>query len=87
MAAVTESMQLEIINGSFSSADAASIIRAMIDVKVKFHEDKISRLSNLEEVKMRENRIKELQRVQSNIQDWLKAHGEQTNLELTLSVG
>jgi len=56
-------------------------------VKVKFHEDKISRLSNMEEIKMREQRIKELQRMQSKIQDWLKAHGEQANLELTLSVG
>lgn len=59
----------------------------MIEVKVKFHEDKISRLSNMEEIKMREQRIKELQRMQSKIQDWLKAHGEQTNLELVLSVG
>jgi hypothetical protein len=25
--------------------------------------------------------------MQSKIQDWLKAHGEQANLELTLSVG
>lgn len=82
-----ETLQVEIMNGTFSSIDAASIIRSMIDVKVKFHEDKISRLSNMEEIKMRENRIKELQRMQSNIQDWLKSHGEQTNLELTLSVG
>jgi hypothetical protein len=41
----------------------------------------------MEEIKMREQRIKELQRIQSKIQDWLKVHGEQTNLELTLSVG
>lgn len=41
----------------------------------------------MEEIKMREQRIKELQRMQSKIQDWLKAHGEQTNLELVLSVG
>ena len=56
-------------------------------LKMKFHEDKISRLSNTEEIKMREQRIKELQRMQSKIQDWLKAHGEQASLELTLSVG
>jgi hypothetical protein len=36
---------------------------------------------------MREQRIKELQRMQSKIQEWLKARGEQANLELTLSVG
>ena len=87
MEQVTESIQMKLADGIFYSGDAASIIRGMIDVKVKFHEDKISRRSNMEEIKMREQRIKELQRIQSKIQDWLKAHGEQTNLELTLSVG
>ncbi|MFM2201064.1 MAG: hypothetical protein RL040_264 [Bacteroidota bacterium] len=82
-----ESLQVRLADGIFHSGDAASIIRGVIEVKVKFHEDKISRLSDVEEIKMREQRIKELQRMQSHIQDWLKAHGEQTNLELTLSVG
>jgi hypothetical protein len=82
-----ESIKVNLANGVFYSGDAASIIRGMIEVKVKFHEDKISRLSNLEEIEMREQRIKELQRMQSKIQDWLKAHGEQASLELTLSVG
>jgi len=87
MQGTAESIQVKLADGIFFSGDAASIIRGMIEVKVKFHEDKISRLSNMEEIKMREQRIKELQRMQSKIQDWLKAHGEQTNLELTLSVG
>jgi hypothetical protein len=87
MEQVSESIQMKLADGIFYTGDAASIIRGMIDVKVKFHEDKISRLSNMEEIKMREQRIKELQRIQSKFQDWLKAHGEQTNLELTLSVG
>jgi hypothetical protein len=81
MQEIAESIQVKLADGIFYSGDAASIIRGMIEVKVKFHEDKISRLSNMEEIKMRE------QRMQSKIQDWLKAHGEQTNLELTLSVG
>jgi aspartokinase len=87
MEATTESIEVKLADGVFYSGDAGSIIRAMIEVKVKFHEDKISRLSNIEEIKMREQRIKELQRLQSKIHDWLKSHGEQTNLELTLSVG
>lgn len=87
MQETTESMQVKLADGVFYSGDAATIIRGMIEVKIKFHEDKISRLSNMEEIKMREQRIKELQRIQSKIQDWLKVHGEQTNLELTLSVG
>jgi hypothetical protein len=87
MIETTESIRVNLANGVFYSGDAASIIRGMIEVKVKFHEDKISRLSNMEEIEMREQRIKELQRMQSKIQEWLKAHGEQANLELTLSVG
>ena len=82
-----ESIKVNLVNGVFYTGDAASIIRGMIEVKLKFHEDKISRLSNMEEIKMREQRIKELQRMQSKIQEWLKAHGEQASLELTLSVG
>ena len=78
MQETVESIQVKLADGVFYSGDAASIIRGMIEVKVKFHEDKI---------RMREQRIKELQRMQSKIHDWLKAHGEQTNLELTLSVG
>ena len=87
MQATSEQIQVKLIDGAFASADAASILRGMIEVKVKFHEEKISRLSNMEEIKMRENRIKELQRILSNIQEWLKTHGDQANLELTLSVG
>jgi hypothetical protein len=87
MIETTESIKVNLANGVFYSGDAASIIRGMIEVKVKFHEDKISRLSNIEEIEMREQRIKELQRMQSKIQEWLKARGEQANLELTLSVG
>ena len=80
-------MELQLLNGTFSSKESIDILNQLFQVKIKFHEDKISRLSNLEEIKMREQRIKELQRMQSKIHDWLKAHGEQTNLELTLSVG
>ena len=87
MIETTESIKVNLANGVFYLGDASSIIRGMIEVKVKFHEDKISRLSNIEEIEMREQRIKELQRMQSKIQEWLKAHGEQANLELTLSVG
>jgi hypothetical protein len=87
MQEIAESIQVKLADGIFYSGDAASIIRGMIEVKVKFHEDKISRLSDVEQIKMREQRIEGLHRMQSHIQDWLKAHGEQTNLELTLSVG
>jgi uncharacterized protein with FMN-binding domain len=47
MQETSESIQVKLADGVFCSGDAATIIRGMIEVKVKFHEDKISRLSNM----------------------------------------
>ncbi|MDX2191106.1 MAG: hypothetical protein SFY32_14690 [Bacteroidota bacterium] len=53
---------LLLINGSFDPKDAIEIITSMIHVKIKFHENKINGESNEEEIKMRETRIKQLQK-------------------------
>ena len=39
MKETVESIQMKLADGVFYSGDAASIIRGMIEVKVKFHED------------------------------------------------
>lgn len=55
-------MNIQLLKGYFSSAEAAELITQMIHVKVRFHESKISNDSSEEDVKYRETRIKELQR-------------------------
>jgi len=55
-------MELELIDGQFTSSEAISIITQMIHVKIKFHESKIENNSNEEDVKMRERKIKRLQK-------------------------
>jgi hypothetical protein len=55
-------MNIQLLKGHFSSAEAAELITQMIHVKVRFHESKISNDASEEDVKCRETRIKELQR-------------------------
>ena len=55
-------MKIQLINGQFSKADALSIITKMIDVKIKFQEQKIQQDASEEEVKNRERKIKFLQK-------------------------
>ena len=55
-------MKIQLIQGNFSAKDAIDIITQMIHIKIKFHESKISSNSNEEDIKMREKKIKQLQK-------------------------
>ncbi len=55
-------MNIPLIQGMFSASDAIDLITQMIHVKIKFQESKINSTSSEEEIKMRERRIKELQK-------------------------
>ena len=55
-------MVIHLIKGQFSNSDAIAIVTKMIDVKIKFQEGKIESSHNEEDIKMRENRIKALQK-------------------------
>ena len=55
-------MTIQLIQGQFSANEAIEIITKMVHVKIKFHEDKIHSNANEEDIKMRERRIKQLQK-------------------------
>jgi hypothetical protein len=54
-------MELQLLNGTFSSKESIDILNQLFQVKIKFHEDKIKTSQNEEDVKMRERKIKFLQ--------------------------
>jgi hypothetical protein len=54
-------MQLELIKGTFSEKEALDILTQMIQVKIRFHENKIAQHSSEEDIKYRESRLKHLQ--------------------------
>lgn len=55
-------MKIQLIQGEFSAKDALDLITHLIHVKIKFHERKITEGINEEDVKMREMKIKRLQK-------------------------
>ncbi|MFN8347742.1 MAG: hypothetical protein U0X91_22245 [Spirosomataceae bacterium] len=55
-------MDIQILKGHFSSSEAIAILAQMVQIKVRFHESRIEKSQNEEDIKMREARIKQLQR-------------------------
>ncbi len=54
-------MQLTLIDGSFSAAEAKELLTRLVQVKLRFHEERIATGSTEEDVSMREKRISRLQ--------------------------
>lgn len=68
-------MTIQLIQGQFSAKDAVDIITQMIHVKIKFQESKINNSSNEEDIKMREGRIKSLQKDLFNARNHIEQQG------------
>lgn len=54
-------MNIQLIQGEFSSNDAIELIVQMVHIKIKYHENKINNHSIEEDIKTREAKIKRLQ--------------------------
>ena len=74
-------MKIQLIKGGFSGADATELITELIKVKIKFHENKISKTHNEEDVKMRESRIKQLQNELQEVRKYINAKEGTIKLE------
>jgi hypothetical protein len=74
-------MNIQLIQGNFSAKDALEIITQMIHVKIKFHENKISHNSNEEDIKVRETKIKRLQKDLYDIRNFIEYGGGKINLQ------
>lgn len=55
-------MNITLIDGHFTAKEALDLLTQIIHVKIKFHESKIAHLDNEEDIKMREKRVKQLQK-------------------------
>lgn len=79
-------MNINFINGSFSNEDAAELISQLIDVKIKFHENKINQTQNEEDVKLREKRIIQLQNELRNLKEELKNISEKVFIKADILI-
>jgi hypothetical protein len=73
-------MNLQLFQGHFNQQEAVELITAMIEVKIKYHERKIS-VGNMEEdVKMREKRITQLQNELRGVREYIEEGNVPVNL-------
>lgn len=74
-------MNIQLIQGNFNAKDALAIITQMIQVKIKFHEGKISNNNNEEDIKFREAKIKKLQKDLFEIRNFIDDSGVNINIQ------
>jgi hypothetical protein len=79
-------MVTQLIQGQFSSADALDLITQMIQVKIKYHENKINTTNQEEDIKNREAKIKLLQKQLFDVRHYLLHQKESVFIDSTLSL-
>jgi len=79
-------MQLQLIQGHFNKEDAAQIIREMINIKINFHSNKITRESSEELIKFREKKILSLQNELKSLNHYLSSQTDSITLNAQIDL-
>ncbi len=79
-------MQLTIFDGNFNSKEALDILTQMIHIKIRYHENKIQHLDHEEDIKMREKRIRQLQKDLYDIRKYIENGKTKIHLEGTIVI-
>ena len=79
-------MHIQLIQGQFTSNDAIEIITKMIHIKIKYHENKIHELSNEEDIKNREAKIKRLQQELFEVRDEILSRKGEIKVDATMNI-
>ena len=79
-------MNIQLIQGQFAPQEAIDIITKMIHVKIKFHEEKITSSSSEEDVKMREQRIKNLQKELFNLREFIAVGKTKIDMQAAVEI-
>ena len=79
-------MNIQLIQGQFSAKDAIDIVTQMIQVKVKYHENKISNSLNEEDIKFRETKIKRFQKELFDFRNYINEKSEGVKLDAIIKI-
>ncbi|HQW56125.1 MAG TPA: hypothetical protein PK076_08360, partial [Saprospiraceae bacterium] len=71
----------------FNSNDAILLISQMVQIKIKYHENKINILSNEEDIKSREAKIKRLQKELFDLREHISSKNNNVKLESLIKIG
>lgn len=79
-------MELQLIEGIFSTNDALVLITEMIETKIKYHEKKISPNSTEEDIKNRESKIKHLQNELFELRNNINFEQSTVNIDAVIKI-
>jgi len=79
-------MNIQLIHGQFSAQEAIDIITRMVHVKIRFQEDKINAHTSEEDIKMREMRIKQLQKELFEVRKFVDSKTDGVKINSTINI-
>ena len=79
-------MKIQLIKGEFNSGEAIELISQMIQLKIKYHENKIRNHSNEEDIKNREAKIKRLHTELSDLRKAILLKGNNVNIDGVIQI-
>jgi hypothetical protein len=75
-----------LLDGEFPAAEALKVLAKLFEVKIKFHEEQICKTNSEEDIKMRERKIRDLQRNLAELRDYIKNENGHIKLHSTIQV-
>ncbi|WP_298390821.1 hypothetical protein [Hydrotalea sp.] len=79
-------MTIQLIQGEFNSNEIIDLMTKMIQVKIKYHEDKINSHLNEEDMKYREGKIKLLQNELVQVRSFLLNTNKQVVVDAKVNI-
>jgi hypothetical protein len=79
-------MEIHLIDGQFSATDAIAILTQLTEVKIKYHENKIKSSDNEEDIKMRERKIKKLQKELADSREHIQKQTSNITINSTINL-
>ncbi|MEI7978132.1 MAG: hypothetical protein WCI53_04745 [Bacteroidota bacterium] len=79
-------MNLQLIQGEFNSTDAIELIAQMVHIKIKYHENKINSNSNEEDIKIKESKIKHLQKELFELRKTINSKNNTVKVEAIIKI-
>jgi hypothetical protein len=81
-----KNMDIQLIHGEFNSKEALELITQMVQIKIKYHENKILKDSSEEDIKYRESKIKRLQMDLFELRETVNSNGERIKIESIIKI-
>ncbi len=77
---------LQLIQGSFEKEEALDLITELVQVKIRYHENKIGRAENEEDIERREGRIRQLQMDLANLRQEFNQQNKRIAIQSTIEI-